>query len=169
MKLKDFNKYSINSVNSTTYHYQQLIISFGFISLFSITFPLITIVYWITNLLDQNSFKYTLLNESKRPYADGVKNIGKWELALKLLVIISIFTNCGIFIFTTNCLHFLSSFSKIVTFFTSTYMFLIIYFVFEYLIAERDDNIKVGEFIKREKYLKEKMVMLLKSKELYSK
>jgi len=48
-------------------------------------------------------------------------------------------------------------------------VFLIIYFVFEYLIAERDDNIKVGEFIKREKYLKEKMVMLLKSKELYSK
>ncbi len=144
-------------IDSTFYNYTNLIISFGFVTLFAIAFPLTPLVYWIVTLVDVYTTKSTLLNISKRPNPVGAEDIGQWYNCLMFISITSIFTNVGVFIYTSNNLYIMSRFNKIIILFCLSFFFLFIFIMIDCTLSEDDNSIKVEELIKRQTYIVDKM------------
>ncbi|XP_052872253.1 anoctamin-10-like [Anopheles cruzii] len=76
--------------------YLKLYIMFGYVVLFSSVTPLIAFWPLCYNVFKIRFDAYKLCSFFKRPFACRTKNIGAWQLAFEILVVVSIFTNCGI-------------------------------------------------------------------------
>jgi len=147
--------WKMDLIDSTFYNYRNLVISFGFVTLFAIVFPLTPIIYWVVTLADILTTKSLLINISKRPNPVGAQDIGEWHNCLRFIAVVGIFTNVAIFVYTSNNLYFLDRFLKIVTFFASSFLLMFIMLLIE--SCTRDSSLKVDELIQRQTYLVEKM------------
>jgi len=147
--------WKMDLIESTFYNYQTLCISFGFVSLFAIAFPLTPLIYWLVTAADTMATKSLLLNVSKRPTPIGGQDIGQWHHFLKFTAIVSIFSNVGIFVYSTNSLYNISQYTKLVIYFVSCFGFLFIFLVIDCTLDVGDT--KVEELILRQDYLAKKM------------
>jgi hypothetical protein len=120
--LSDFDE---GFIDITLYDYLEIVIQFGFIILFAFAFPLVPIMAWVTNHLEIQVDKIKLMYLSKRPDCQGALDIGSWYTILETLSFISIFTNSGILIFTSNTYNELDYVNKWI-FFTFINIFYII-------------------------------------------
>ena len=75
-------------------------IQFGFITMFSNTFPLAPLFSVITNVLEIRIKLDAMCFYSRRFVPEGASGIGPWIDILDFLVTISIPINCGIMFFT---------------------------------------------------------------------
>ena len=73
--------------------YLEMIMTFGYITLFSSAFPLGTTVTSIFVYLETKSDMFKFERTSRRPFSRKAHDIGTWEVSLDILTIISVFTN----------------------------------------------------------------------------
>mmetsp|Transcript_31571 Transcript_31571/g.5706 ORF Transcript_31571/g.5706 Transcript_31571/m.5706 type:complete len:83 (+) Transcript_31571:1601-1849(+) len=76
--------------------------NFGYIIFFAVAFPLGPIIYWAFNILELKGDSYKFLYLSKRPFPRAGNGIGVWTDVMSFLAIVSIITNTGILVFTSN-------------------------------------------------------------------
>ena len=79
--------------NEVSYDYVELVIQFGFVTLFSSAFPLAALFALINNLVEvrRDAQKYTKYH--KRPIPRRVKDIGIWQPIFTFMAVLSILTN----------------------------------------------------------------------------
>ncbi|KAJ0410120.1 hypothetical protein ATCC90586_001605 [Pythium insidiosum] len=82
--------------------YTEMVIQFGFTTMFVVAFPLSPLLSYLNNVLEIRLDAYRLLFESRRPRPQTVKNMGYWYNVLQAFTGISICTNSGVVIFTGN-------------------------------------------------------------------
>jgi len=111
--LGDFNKKYSDIVFDD---FLEIIIQFAFVTLFAMSFPLIPLIAWITNILEIEVDKLKLLRLYKRPIPYAAKDIGNWMTILEILSYISIFSNLGLLIFNSNSYYGLDPNSKLLLF-----------------------------------------------------
>lgn len=73
--------------------YLEMIMTFGYITLFASAFPLGSFITCIFLYIETRSDAYKIESNMKRPFSRTCHDIGTWELALDLLTFGSIFTN----------------------------------------------------------------------------
>ena len=73
--------------------YLEMIMTFGYITLFAAAFPIGTTITSIFIYLETKSDMFKMERTARRPFSKKAHNIGTWEIALDILTIMSVFTN----------------------------------------------------------------------------
>ena len=73
--------------------YLEMIMTFGYITLFASAFPMGTTITSIFIYLETKSDMFKMERTARRPFSVKAHDIGTWEIALDLLTIMAVFTN----------------------------------------------------------------------------
>jgi len=74
--------------------YSEMVIQYGYITLFAAAFPLAPLMAVINNMIEIRTDAFKLLSSTVRPDYKGAEGIGNWYGVLEILGIISVITNC---------------------------------------------------------------------------
>jgi hypothetical protein len=77
-------------------------VQFGFIVLFSVSFPVAPILAWVHNILQRKIDSLNILTKYKRPFSIRARNIGIWERWLTGLSFVGVAMNASIIAFTSS-------------------------------------------------------------------
>lgn len=81
------------------FHYMEPIIQFGFILMFSNSFPLAALFSFLTNYIEIRNKIDGQTHFTKRDRCEGASGIGGWLELMEILTLIGIPINCGIMFF----------------------------------------------------------------------
>ncbi|TMW66417.1 hypothetical protein Poli38472_004182 [Pythium oligandrum] len=106
--------------------YTEMVIQFGFTTMFVVAFPLSPLLSYLNNYFEIRLDAYRLIFESRRPRPQKVKDIGYWYQVLQAFTAISICTNGGVVIFTGDYFNGVSTAMRVwfFTLFISSMFFL---------------------------------------------
>jgi len=82
--------------------YSEMVIQYGYISMFAASFPLAPLLAVLNNLVEIRTDALKLLTAHSRPQYKGTQNIGNWYEILEIIGIISVITNCLLLGFSLN-------------------------------------------------------------------
>ncbi|KAJ3593832.1 hypothetical protein NHX12_006166, partial [Muraenolepis orangiensis] len=75
------------------YEYLEMVIQFGFITLFVASFPLAPLLALCNNILEIRVDAWKFTTQFRRPVASKARNIGAWQEILNVVAILSVVTN----------------------------------------------------------------------------
>ncbi|XP_028999538.1 anoctamin-5b isoform X2 [Betta splendens] len=84
------------------YEYLEMVIQFGFITLFVASFPLAPLLALFNNILEIRVDAWKFTTQFRRPVASKARNIGAWLEILNAVAILSVVTNAFIMAFTSD-------------------------------------------------------------------
>ncbi|XP_040893951.1 anoctamin-5 isoform X2 [Toxotes jaculatrix] len=84
------------------YEYLEMVIQFGFITLFVASFPLAPLLALINNIIEVRVDAWKLTTQFRRPVASKAHSIGAWEEILSGIAVLSVVTNAFIVAFTSD-------------------------------------------------------------------
>ncbi|KAM7414737.1 hypothetical protein PAMA_019510 [Pampus argenteus] len=84
------------------YEYLEMVIQFGFITLFVASFPLAPLLALINNIIEVRVDAWKLTTQFRRPVASKAHSIGAWQEILNGMAILSVVTNAFIVAFTSD-------------------------------------------------------------------
>uniref|UniRef100_A0A3B3X1S1 Anoctamin n=1 Tax=Poecilia mexicana TaxID=48701 RepID=A0A3B3X1S1_9TELE len=84
------------------YEYLEMVIQFGFITLFVASFPLAPVLALFNNILEIRVDAWKFTTQFRRPVASKARNIGAWQEILNSVAILSVVTNAFIMAFTSD-------------------------------------------------------------------
>uniref|UniRef100_UPI0037E89F7E anoctamin-10 n=1 Tax=Semicossyphus pulcher TaxID=241346 RepID=UPI0037E89F7E len=74
--------------------YIELLVQFGYLSLFSCVYPLTAVLLLINNLTEIRSDAYKICKLFRKPFSPPVANMGVWQVAFEVLSFVSVVSNC---------------------------------------------------------------------------
>ncbi|KAM9351596.1 anoctamin-10 [Symphorus nematophorus] len=74
--------------------YIELLVQFGYLSLFSCVYPLTAVLLLINNLTEIRSDAYKICKLFRKPFCAPVANMGVWQIAFEVLSFVSVVSNC---------------------------------------------------------------------------
>ncbi|KAM6926307.1 anoctamin-5 isoform 3-T3 [Lycodopsis pacificus] len=84
------------------YEYLEMVIQFGFITLFVASFPLAPLLALINNIIEVRVDAWKLTTQFRRPVAAKAHSIGAWQEILNGMAVLSVVTNAFIVAFTSD-------------------------------------------------------------------
>uniref|UniRef100_A0A7M4EKY0 Anoctamin n=1 Tax=Crocodylus porosus TaxID=8502 RepID=A0A7M4EKY0_CROPO len=84
------------------YEYLEMVIQFGFITLFVASFPLAPLLALMNNILEIRVDSWKLTTQFRRPVASKAHSIGVWQEILNGMAVLSVVTNAFIVAFTSD-------------------------------------------------------------------
>ncbi|XP_064191764.1 anoctamin-5 isoform X2 [Anguilla rostrata] len=84
------------------YEYLEMVIQFGFITLFVASFPLAPLLALCNNILEVRVDAWKLTTQFRRPMASKARSIGAWLEILNGMAVLSVITNAFIVSFTSD-------------------------------------------------------------------
>ncbi|XP_041852286.1 anoctamin-10 isoform X2 [Melanotaenia boesemani] len=74
--------------------YIELLVQFGYLSLFSCVFPLTAVLLLLNNLTEIRTDAYKICRLFRKPFSPPVANMGVWQTAFEILSFVSVVSNC---------------------------------------------------------------------------
>ncbi|KAF0040943.1 hypothetical protein F2P81_006841 [Scophthalmus maximus] len=74
--------------------YIELLVQFGYLSLFSCVYPLTAVLLLINNLTEIRSDAYKICKLFRKPFCPPVASMGVWQIAFEVLSFVSVVSNC---------------------------------------------------------------------------
>jgi hypothetical protein len=82
--------------------YLELVLEFGYLTLFAECFPLASVFIIIVNTIEYRSDIFKLTTLYKRPHFQRKRNIGSWHFIIQFLSTLAIFTNLALTVSPTR-------------------------------------------------------------------
>lgn len=98
----EFNLDAFEPIVSVAQLYSDVVIQFGYVTLFVAAFPLAPLFALVNNYLKVRIDAWNLLCVMQRPVPVSAKGIGSWEACLQTISYIAVITNSGIICFTMS-------------------------------------------------------------------
>jgi hypothetical protein len=100
----EFSKaaYIAKGIDGTFQHYLELMIQYGYVTLFAVAFPLAPLLAFFNNALELRVDRFKLLSLTRRPVPAGAKGIGPWLVVLDVMTTMAIFSNSALLCFTLS-------------------------------------------------------------------
>ncbi|KDO33293.1 hypothetical protein SPRG_02102 [Saprolegnia parasitica CBS 223.65] len=141
--------------------YNEMIIQFGYITLFVISFPLAPFLALLNNYFEIRIDAFKLAKESRRPDPKGAEDIGTWMTILEILGVISVMTNVAAAIFTSHTTFSgLSDEAKLIAFIALEHAVLMVKYALTILVDDVPEDVQLQ--LDRAKFLVDKIVYLIK-------
>ena len=86
--------------------YMEMVMQFGYITLFASAFPLASALSYVGNLVEIRSDLFKLAFVTRRPRVVKCCDIGPWATVLRIFAYMSVVTNAMLFGFTSNQMRF---------------------------------------------------------------
>jgi len=119
-------KYSEYRIEKEAFNdYAEMVIQFGFVTLFVVAFPLTPVLALINNILELHVDSFKLCFGFRRPFPQIGSNIGKWAFFMTLQSTISVVTNIAIIIFTTTLFNGMRLYQKWLLFVVAEHVLLV--------------------------------------------
>ena len=96
------NYHPSQEIDGTVDDYMEMIMQFGFLNLFGMSFPLAFTLAFINDIAEIQVDKMKLVKFTRRPIPKGAANIGTWLIILDLISFFAIFFNTGLIIITAQ-------------------------------------------------------------------
>ncbi|KAF0716863.1 Aste57867_2628 [Aphanomyces stellatus] len=80
--------------------YNEMVIQYGFVTLFVVAFPLTPAMALFNNLFEVHLDSFKLCSAYRRPFPHRASDIGSWNFFLNLMNMFAVVTNIGILLFT---------------------------------------------------------------------
>ncbi|XP_051975312.1 anoctamin-5-like [Xyrauchen texanus] len=84
------------------YEYLEMVVQFGFITLFVASFPLAPLLALFNNIVEVRVDAWKFTTQFRRPVASKAHSIGAWEEILNMIAVLSVVTNAFIVSFTSD-------------------------------------------------------------------
>ncbi|XP_075258994.1 anoctamin-4-like isoform X5 [Convolutriloba macropyga] len=84
------------------YEYLEMVIQFGFTTLFVAAFPLAPFFAFLNNVIEIRLDAYKFITQLRRPWAQKAEDIGSWYNILQAIAIIAVLTNACIIAFSSR-------------------------------------------------------------------
>ncbi|XP_076878361.1 anoctamin-10 [Brachyhypopomus gauderio] len=78
--------------------YIELLVQFGYLSLFSCVYPLTALLLLLNNITEIRGDAYKICRLFRKPFAPPEASIGVWQVAFELLGFVSVLSNCWLFL-----------------------------------------------------------------------
>jgi len=101
-----WNQYSSEVYERTFDDYCEILVSFGYATLFVISFPLAPFAAFIGNIVEARIDGYKLCKLTRRPFPRQADDVGTWQLAMEVMGWAVLVTNLFIICFTSEELDF---------------------------------------------------------------
>jgi len=101
-------EYELSPYEGTVDEYCEMVIQYGYITLFAASFPLAPLMALINNLIEIRTDAFKFLSSYNKPFYQGAENIGGWFPILEVLGVVGVLTNCLLIGFTFPTIHSLS-------------------------------------------------------------
>ncbi|KAM9991746.1 hypothetical protein ACTFIZ_005143 [Dictyostelium cf. discoideum] len=124
-KIEPFEQQFYRDTFDTFQEFNQIIIQFSYISMFSAASPISPIISFFHNIFEERVDSYKLINSLRRPNYNGSNGLGSWFFIIVLV---------GMFSVLTNVLLIGFSFPTLLYFTDSPYYVLWIVFILEHLV-----------------------------------
>ncbi|KAF6735236.1 Anoctamin-6 [Oryzias melastigma] len=98
---QDYQLQSISQLG-LFYEYLEMVIQFGFVTLFVASFPLAPVLALINNLFEIRVDAWKLTTQSRRIVPEKAQDIGAWQPILQGIAILAVATNAMIIAFTSD-------------------------------------------------------------------
>ncbi|KAM3870245.1 anoctamin-10 [Diretmus argenteus] len=82
--------------------YIELLVQFGYLSLFSSVFPLTAVLLLINNLTEIRSDAYKICRLYRKPFSAPAAGIGVWQPAFEFLSFVSVISNCWLLLLSAE-------------------------------------------------------------------
>lgn len=93
---------SLMPTYSTFEDYAEIIIQFGYVTFFSVAFPLAPLAALINNLMSIRGSAFKISYASQRPMSRKASSIGIWLEVMQFMSIGSVLTNCAVILYTSK-------------------------------------------------------------------
>eukprot|EP00301_Raphidiophrys_heterophryoidea_P003519 c11587_g1_i1.p1 GENE.c11587_g1_i1~~c11587_g1_i1.p1 ORF type:complete len:942 (+),score=288.64 c11587_g1_i1:34-2859(+) len=104
-RMPDFEQQvSLAKYGGTFEEYNELMIQFGYMTLFATSFPLASLFSLINNVIEIRLDAGKILFATQRPKYEGACDIGTYLTVLEFMNFLAVITNTAIICFTSNCL-----------------------------------------------------------------
>eukprot|EP00615_Pteridomonas_danica_P014832 CAMPEP_0114382610 /NCGR_PEP_ID=MMETSP0102-20121206/4209_1 /TAXON_ID=38822 ORGANISM="Pteridomonas danica, Strain PT" /NCGR_SAMPLE_ID=MMETSP0102 /ASSEMBLY_ACC=CAM_ASM_000212 /LENGTH=489 /DNA_ID=CAMNT_0001538439 /DNA_START=18 /DNA_END=1488 /DNA_ORIENTATION=+ len=160
VKLTDVEKQFIaeeyDVLMGTFKDYGEMVIQFGYCTLFVAAFPLAPLLALVNNWIELRIDGWKLCEIHRRPYAVGAEDIGTWFWFLDIMSTLAVVSNMALFVFTGTQLNMWSSTEKVVFFSVMEHVLLCLKFLIAVIIP--DVPADVEEHMAREAFIISKVV-----------
>jgi len=85
--------------------YNELVIQYGFVSLFSAAFPLCALLALVNNVVEIRSDAGKMLSVMQRPKPRNAEDLGSWFAIMDVMTYICVLTNCMLVWFTSSAVE----------------------------------------------------------------
>uniref|UniRef100_A0A4W4GBP8 Anoctamin n=1 Tax=Electrophorus electricus TaxID=8005 RepID=A0A4W4GBP8_ELEEL len=89
--------------------YIELLVQFGYLSLFSCVYPLTALLLLLNNITEIRGDAYKICHLFRKPFAPPEASIGVWQTAFELLGFFSVLSNCWLFLMAPRVRAFLQN------------------------------------------------------------
>ncbi|XP_010882344.2 anoctamin-10 [Esox lucius] len=86
--------------------YIELLVQFGYLSLFSCVYPLTAVFLLINNVLEIRGDAYKICKLFRKPFSAPVSNMGVWQTAFEVLGFVSVISNCWLLLLSPRVQEF---------------------------------------------------------------
>ena len=129
--------------------YCALVIQFGYVSFFTVAFPLAPLCALLTNIVEIRAGAYKLLHVFRRPLAVRATGIGVWLTVLQVMSITAVLTNCALIGFTSqqvdNWVPNVSSGTKILIIFVFEHVVIAVKYIIHSCMLSVPREVRVAE------------------------
>jgi len=94
----------LGEYGGTIDEYSEMVIQYGYITLFASAFPLAPLMAVLNNIVEIRTDAFKFLSSTKRPDYSGAADIGIWFDILEVLGILAVITNCLLIGFSFNAI-----------------------------------------------------------------
>merc|ERR1719502_228986 len=84
--------------------YNELVLQFGYVTLFAPAFPCSALLAVINNVVEIQADGYKLCKFHRRPDYECAQDIGSWQYIIEVISVLAVITNCTIVAFTSHSL-----------------------------------------------------------------
>ncbi|XP_062403269.1 anoctamin-10 isoform X2 [Sardina pilchardus] len=132
--------------------YIELLVQFGYLSLFSCVYPLTALFLLLNNLTELRTDAYKLCKLFRKPFDPPTANMGVWQAAFEVLGFISVMSNCWLLLMSPRLQEFseeagLNGTQLLVAAVLVEHILIVVKLVVAFLIPDEPDWLR----IKREK------------------
>ncbi|XP_028264084.1 anoctamin-10 [Parambassis ranga] len=127
--------------------YIELLVQFGYLSLFSCVYPLTALLLLLNNLTEIRSDAYKICKLFRKPFSCPVANMGVWQTAFEILSFVSVVSNCWLLLLSPRLQQLcqeggLSGTNMLLLAVLVEHMLIIIKFIMAVLIPDEPDWIR---------------------------
>lgn len=139
-------EYELAPYDGTFSDFDELIIQYGYVTLFVVAFPLAPLLALINNILETRIDSSKLLLLTRRPEPRGAFDIGTWSSIMNIVSFIAVIVNLGIVCFETQLMEDWTDHSdawEAYVFIGTEHLIFILKFTIAYIVPDEPEDVVI--------------------------
>jgi len=151
-----FTRPSYDSLMGTFDDYSELVIQFGYTTMFICSFPLAATMAFVSNYVEMRVDSWKLCRIMRRPDPKNAEDIGSWYPVLEIIAAAAVFTNAALVAFTGDFVIYYSWTQRTWVFVAISFSLFFVRLMVNYYVPDVPQAVDIQ--LQRQEYLLSKII-----------